>query len=35
LSVGSAIYDPANPVSLEGLLRTAETGMRPHASETR
>jgi diguanylate cyclase (GGDEF)-like protein len=35
LSVGSAIYDPANPVSLEGLLRTAEAEMRPHASETR
>ena len=35
LSVGSAIYDPADPVSLEGLLRTAEAEMRPHASETR
>jgi diguanylate cyclase (GGDEF)-like protein len=35
LSVGSAIYDPGNPVSLEGLLRTAEAEMRPHASETR
>jgi diguanylate cyclase (GGDEF)-like protein len=35
LSVGSAIYDPANPISLEGLLRTAEAEMRPHASETR
>ena len=34
LSVGSAIYDPADPVSLEGLLRTAEAEMRPHASET-
>jgi diguanylate cyclase (GGDEF)-like protein len=35
LSVGSAIYDPAHPVSLEGLLRTAQTQMRPHPSETR
>ena len=35
LSVGSAIYDPADPVPLEGLLRTAEADMRPHASETR
>jgi len=35
LSVGSAIYDPADPVSLEGLLRTAEAEMRPHASDTR
>jgi diguanylate cyclase (GGDEF)-like protein len=35
VSVGSAIYDPADPVSLEGLLRTAEAEMRPHASETR
>ena len=35
LSVGSAIYDPANPISLEGLLRTAQAEMRPHASETR
>jgi diguanylate cyclase (GGDEF)-like protein len=35
ISVGSAIYDPANPVSLEGLLRTAEAVMRPHSSEPR
>jgi diguanylate cyclase (GGDEF)-like protein len=35
LSVGSAIYDPANPVSLEGLLRTAQAEMRPHSSEDR
>jgi diguanylate cyclase (GGDEF)-like protein len=34
LSVGSAIYDPARPVPLEGLLRTAEAEMRPHSSET-
>ncbi|HWL90733.1 MAG TPA: diguanylate cyclase [Actinomycetota bacterium] len=34
LSVGSAIYDPARPVPLEGLLRTAEAEMRPHASES-
>ena len=34
LSVGSAIYDPGRPVPLEGLLRTAEAEMRPHASET-
>jgi diguanylate cyclase (GGDEF)-like protein len=33
LSVGSAIYDPAHPVSLEGLLRTAQAEMRPHSSE--
>lgn len=32
LSVGSVIYDPARPVPLEGLLRTAEAEMRPHAS---
>ncbi|MDP9118924.1 MAG: GGDEF domain-containing protein [Actinomycetota bacterium] len=35
LSVGSAIYDPAHPVSLEGLLRTAQAEMRPHSSEDR
>jgi len=35
LSVGSAIYDPATPASLEDLLEAAEAGMRPHASETR
>jgi diguanylate cyclase (GGDEF)-like protein len=35
LSVGSAIYDPAHPVSLEGLLRTAQAEMRPHSSEGR
>ena len=35
LSVGSAIYDPARPVPLEGLLRTAEAEMRPHSSDTR
>ena len=32
ISVGSAIYDPANPVSLEALLGTARTAMRPHRS---
>jgi diguanylate cyclase (GGDEF)-like protein len=35
LSVGSAIYDPAHPVSLEGLLLTAQAEMRPHSSEAR
>jgi diguanylate cyclase (GGDEF)-like protein len=35
LSVGSAIYDPAHPVSLEGLLQTAQAEMRPHSSEGR
>jgi diguanylate cyclase (GGDEF)-like protein len=35
LSVGSAIYDPAAPVTLEDLLEAAEAGMRRHASETR
>lgn len=35
LSVGSAIYDPAHPVSLEGLLLTARAEMRPHSSEAR
>lgn len=35
LSVGSAIYDPAHPASLEDLLEVAEAGMRPHSSETR
>lgn len=35
LSVGSAIYDPAHPVSLEGLLRTAQAEMRPHSSDDR
>ena len=32
ISVGSAIYDPANPVPLEALLGTARTAMRPHRS---
>jgi diguanylate cyclase (GGDEF)-like protein len=35
LSVGSAIYDPAHPVRLEGLLLTAQSEMRPHPSERR
>jgi diguanylate cyclase (GGDEF)-like protein len=35
LSVGSAIYDPANPAGLEDLLEAAEAGLRPHSSETR
>lgn len=35
LSVGSAIYDPDRPVSLEDLLEAAEAGLRSHASETR
>lgn len=35
LSVGSAIYDPARPASLEDLLEAAEAGMRPHSSDTR
>lgn len=35
LSVGSAIYDPAEPVGLEDLLDAAAAGMRPHTSETR
>jgi diguanylate cyclase (GGDEF)-like protein len=35
LSVGSVIYDPARPVPLESLLRTAEAEMRPHSSEPR
>jgi diguanylate cyclase (GGDEF)-like protein len=34
VSVGSAIYDPANPVPLETLLGTARTAMRPHPSAT-
>lgn len=32
VSVGSAIYDPASPVPLEALLRTAEERMRPGSS---
>ena len=32
VSVGSAIYDPAHPVSLEDLLRAAEERMRPGSS---
>lgn len=35
LSIGSAIYDPADPVGLEDLLDAAEGGMRPHSSESR
>ena len=35
LSIGSAIYDPADPVALEDLLDAAEGGMRPHSSESR
>jgi hypothetical protein len=35
LSVGSAVYDPAHPANLEGLLEAAEAGMRPHSSDTR
>jgi diguanylate cyclase (GGDEF)-like protein len=35
LSVGSAIYDPSDPVGLEDLLDAAEAGMRPHSSESR
>ena len=35
LSIGSAIYDPADPVGLEDLLDAAEDGMRPHSSESR
>jgi diguanylate cyclase (GGDEF)-like protein len=35
MSVGSAIYDPANPASLEDLLAAAEAGLRPHSSERR
>jgi diguanylate cyclase (GGDEF)-like protein len=34
LSIGSAIYDPADPVGLEDLLDAAEGGMRPHSSES-
>jgi diguanylate cyclase (GGDEF)-like protein len=35
LSIGSAIYDPSDPVGLEDLLVAAEGGMRPHPSESR
>jgi diguanylate cyclase (GGDEF)-like protein len=35
LSIGSAIYDPSDPVGLEDLLDAAEGGMRPHSSESR
>jgi diguanylate cyclase (GGDEF)-like protein len=35
LSIGSAIYDPSDPVDLEDLLDAAEAGMRPHSSESR
>jgi diguanylate cyclase (GGDEF)-like protein len=35
LSIGSAIYDPSDPVGLEDLLDAAEGGMRPHSSERR
>lgn len=35
LSIGSAIYDPSDPVALEDLLDAAEGGMRPHSSESR
>lgn len=35
LSIGSAIYDPADPVGLEDLLDAAEDGMHPHSSESR
>jgi diguanylate cyclase (GGDEF)-like protein len=35
MSVGSAIYDPADPASLEDLLAAAEAGLRPHSSERR
>jgi diguanylate cyclase len=35
LSVGSAIYDPADPAGLEDLLAAAEAGLRPHSSEPR
>jgi diguanylate cyclase (GGDEF)-like protein len=35
LSVGSALYDPAQPVGLEQLLQTAAARMRPGPSETR
>jgi diguanylate cyclase (GGDEF)-like protein len=35
VSVGTAIYDPARPVALEALLRTAGSEMRPHSSEAR
>jgi len=33
LSVGSAIYDPADPAGLEDLLEAAEAGLHPHSSE--
>jgi len=33
IAVGSAIYDPARPIGLEQLIRTAQTRMRPHPSE--
>jgi diguanylate cyclase (GGDEF)-like protein len=35
LSVGSAIYDPADPAGLEDLLEAAEAGLHPHSSEPR
>lgn len=35
ISVGSAIYDPQHPVTLEDLLRTAADRMRPRSSEAR
>ncbi|HEX4941881.1 MAG TPA: diguanylate cyclase [Actinomycetota bacterium] len=35
LSIGSAIYDPSDPVGLEDLLDAAEGGMRPDSSVSR
>jgi diguanylate cyclase (GGDEF)-like protein len=35
LSVGSAIYDPEHPVTLEDLLRAAADRMRPGSSDPR
>jgi diguanylate cyclase (GGDEF)-like protein len=35
IEVGSAIYDPARPIGLEQLIRTARARMRPHPSDTR
>ena len=35
LSIGSAIFDPSDPVGLGDLLDAAEAGMRPHSSEGR